>query len=192
MPTKIMHHDGLPIEVTDQAEAVINKLSAQVTKLTADHAAELATVRDAHSKELATRDATISDLQGKVVSDADMDARISARAALVADAVKIVPDLKHAGLSDADVRKAVVLAKCGDAAVNGKDASYIGARFDVLKDAAAGGQTQDTDPAARALAGIKTATLDSFGGVNLADAKKAEDDAYKASVERLKGKKAAA
>lgn len=56
---------------------------------------------------------------------------MKARAKLLADARTV-----HAGdfadLVDADIRRAAVVAKLGDAAVAGKSDAYIEARFDIL------------------------------------------------------------
>ena len=68
-------------------------------------------------------------------------------------------DVKTEGLSDAAIRKAVVVAKLGDA-VAGKSEAYIDARFDILSEDAA-----NADPFADAMKG-GTVTND---GANPAD-----------------------
>jgi hypothetical protein len=60
---------------------------------------------------------------------------VNARADLVATA-KAIADADYSGKSDAEIRKAAVVAKLGDAAISGKADAYIEARFDILADAA--------------------------------------------------------
>lgn len=140
MTLKTVTVDGIPIEVTDQGATVISTLqqrlsdsAANISKLTTDHAAAIA----AKDKDLAKKDAEIDDLKGKVLSDADLDKRVQARADLVSVASKIAKDVKTAGLSDAAIKKAVVVAKLGDAAITGKSEAYVEARFDMLAEDAA-------------------------------------------------------
>lgn len=133
--------DGLQVETTDAGAQAIEKLTGQLgdsKKALEDanttHTASLA----AKDKEIATKDAEIDKLKGKQLSDADLDARVEARATLVDTARKIDPDVKTAGVSDADIRKAVVSAKLGDDALKQKSDAYIEGRFDMLADAAGG------------------------------------------------------
>lgn len=146
--TRTVMVDGLPVETTDAGAQAIAKLQGQLqdsqstlTRATADHTAALA-LKDA---EIAKKDATIDDLQGKVLTDAALDARVQARGDLIATA-KRIHDADYTGKSDADVRKAAVVGKLGDAAIAGKPDAYIEARFDILADAA-----KPTDPVAHAL-----------------------------------------
>lgn len=141
---KTITFDGIAIQVTDQGAQAIEKMQKLLSdaasasaKLVADHAAAIA----AKDAELAKKDAAIDDLKKKVVSDAELDNRVQDRAALVGIAKIIVPTLKTDGVSDADIRKAVVIAKLGDAAVKDKPAAYIDARFDILAEDA--GKTVD-------------------------------------------------
>jgi uncharacterized protein len=98
----------------------------------AAHVAALA----AKDAELAKKDAEIDALKAKVLDDKALDAKVQARGDLIATANKIVKDVKTDGLSDADIRKAVVVAKLGDTALAGKTEAYIDARFDILADEA--------------------------------------------------------
>lgn len=127
--------DGLQVETTDAGAAAIEKLLGDKTKMSNDHAAVLAT-KDAaiaaKDAELAKKDAEIDALKVKVLDDAAIDKRVQDRADLIAIAGKIASEVKTAGLSDAAIRKAVVTAKIGDAAIAGKPDAYIDARFDIL------------------------------------------------------------
>lgn len=126
--------DGLTIETTEQGAQAIDKLSKQVAdakasadKAQADHAKALA-LKDG---ELAKKDAEIDSLKAKVLSDSQIDAKVQARADLIATA-KSIADADYTGKSEADIRKAAVVAKLGDAAVKDKGEAYIAARFDIL------------------------------------------------------------
>lgn len=118
----------------------------------ADHEKAIAAKDAALAKAEADRDAA----KAKVLSDADLDARVAARAALIDTAKRIAPEVKAQGLSDAALRKAVVVAKLGDA-VSGKSDAYIDARFDILAEDAA-----KADPVADAMRASdgKVVTLD--------------------------------
>lgn len=127
--------DGLSVSTTDQGAQAIEKL----TKDRDDARAALAAANAAHTTaiaakdaDLAKKDALIDAEKAKVLSDAEIDKRVRARADLVSAATKIVKDVKTDGVSDADLRKAVVTAKLGDAAVKDKAQAYIDARFEIL------------------------------------------------------------
>lgn len=129
--------DGLQVETTDAGAQAIDKLNGKLkeadksrTDLVATHDAAIAT-KDA---EIATKDAEIEALKAKVLTDADLDARVQARADLVAKAKALVKDFDAAGKADADIRKAVVVAKRG-AAMADKSEAYIDAAFDLLAEA---------------------------------------------------------
>lgn len=139
--------DGLQVEVTDAAAVAITKLQGQIAD--ADAAAKTAKEKAdeemaAKEKELAAKDAKIADLEKSQMTDAAIDARVAARAELIGKAKAIVKDAKLDGLSDGDIRKAVVSAKLGDAAIEGKSAAYIDARFDILSEG-----INDADPLAK-------------------------------------------
>ncbi|WMT85577.1 DUF2213 domain-containing protein [Pelagibacterium sp. 26DY04] len=183
MNLKTVTVDGIPVEVTDQGATVIATLQQRLadaakkaTEADTAHAAALA----AKDKEIATKDAEIDDLKAKVVDGAALDKLVADRAALVTVATKIAKDVKTDGLSDADIRKAVVTAKLGDAAVKDKSADYISARFDILAEDA-GKETTDTF----------RETLRS--GIQSNDSAMADEDkAYAASIADLNRKTEAA
>ncbi|WP_019564369.1 DUF2213 domain-containing protein [Agrobacterium sp. 10MFCol1.1] len=142
MTLKTVTVDGIPVEVTDQGAVVISTLqtrladaNAKAEKAEAAHTAALA----AKDAELAKKDAELDAIKGKVLSDADLDKRVQERADLITAAKAIAKDVKTEGLSDAAIRKAVVVAKIGDAAIAGKSEAYIDARFDHLVEEAAKG-----------------------------------------------------
>lgn len=163
MTTKIMNFDGLPIEVTDQAEAVINRQ----TKTIDTH---LATIGDrdktiaGHVQTIADRDKTIGELtvQLAAAKTVDVDGLVAARTALVSDAHKVVADLEVKGLSDHDVRKAVVVKALGDDAVKDKSEAVVEGMFTAL----VAGATKDgaPDPFKQALLGDKTTIVTNDNG----------------------------
>lgn len=139
MTLKTVTVDGIPVEVTDQGAVVIatlqGRLADAATKLSTTEAAH-ATAMAAKDADLAKKDAEIDDLKSKQITDAQIDERVKARGDLIAKA-KAIHDGDYAGKSDAEIRKAVVIAKIGDAAIAGKTDAYIDARFDLLVEDAA-------------------------------------------------------
>lgn len=120
--------DGFSVQTTEHGAQAIEKLQKQLNDARSDSTTLVAN----HDKEMATKDAEIATLKGQVMTDAQIDARVAARADLIARATKLADSLDFKGKSDADVRRAVVVAKLGDAAVAGKSEDYIAARFDTL------------------------------------------------------------
>ena len=138
MDLKTLIVDGLTVETTQDGLAAVNKIADaknEAVKALNDakvaHDAAIAT-KDA---ELAKKDAEIDALKAAKLSDAEIDAKVQARSDLLAKA-KSVADTDFTGLSDADIKKAAVVAKLGDAAIEGKTEAYIDARFDILVESA--------------------------------------------------------
>jgi hypothetical protein len=142
--------DGLTVSLETRDAEIVRR---HVEKLSTDLAGALQRVSDADKRakdaedksqaEIAKRDAQIDDLKAKVLSDADLDARVQARADLIATAKAIVGDVDFRGKPDAEVRKAVVVSKLGDKAVEGKTQAYLDARFDILAEDARATGTRD-------------------------------------------------
>jgi hypothetical protein len=132
----------------DKAAQVAASDAAIIEQFKTDQAKALADMKSSHEKdmsekekELAKKDAEIDKLKKDQLSDADLDKRVQDRADLIGKAKTIAKDAEIKGLSDADIRKAVVKKVLGDAAVADKSDAYIEARFDVLaEDAAKGDQ----------------------------------------------------
>lgn len=124
---KKMMVDGLTIETTEQGAQALEKLQKQIS----DGAGAVQALKDAHNTELAKRDAEIDALKAKVLTDADIQARVTARADLIGKA-KAVHDADYSGKSDSEIRRMAVVAKLGDAVVAGKPDAYVDARFDIL------------------------------------------------------------
>lgn len=128
-PMKTIVVDGISVEVSDASavslEAVSTRL-ADARKLADNRDGELAALRISHAADVAALTARIPDA-------VTMDAAITARMAVIDAARKVLgSNFDAAGKTDADVRKAVVTARLGDAKVTGKSDDYIASAFDVL------------------------------------------------------------
>jgi len=130
--------DGLTVDTTDTGAVAIQKLADDKNKVVrqlADAKIEHETAINAKDAELAVKDAEIDALKAAKLSDAEIDAKVQARSDLLTKA-KSVADTDFTGLSDADIKKAAVVAALGDAAIEGKTEAYIDARFDILVESA--------------------------------------------------------
>lgn len=141
MTLKTVTVDGIPVEVTDQGAVVIATLQTRLAdaakaaeKATADHAAAIS----AKDKDLAAKDAEIEKLKANQIDAAKLDKLVADRADIVGKAKAIVADIDVAGKTPADIRRAVVAKKLGDAAVKDKSDDYVEARFDLLAEDAKG------------------------------------------------------
>lgn len=169
--------DGISIETTDQGAQVIAKLQDSIAKLTADHEKAIAD-KDVEiatkDKEIADKDVKIKGLEDKVLDESALDARVTARADLIAKAKMVDADVKTDGLSDAAIRRAVVVASVGDS-VKDKSDAYIEARFDHLVE-----EHKDSGDTLKVLADQGTRPVPAgVGGA------KAQQAAYDASVSDL-------
>lgn len=132
--TRTVIVDGIPVESTEAGAMVIDTLQGKLrtageanAKLVDTHNAAIA----AKDTVIAAKDAEIEKLKAGQLTDAQLDARATARGDLLA-AAKRLNDADYTGKTDAEVRSIVVKAKCGDAAVTNQSADYIKARFDIL------------------------------------------------------------
>lgn len=158
MDLKTITVDGMPLQVSDQAAAVIDKLqkeasTAQIALDTAksEHDAKVAEMQST----IDTKDAEIDGLKEKILSDDDMSKMVSDTMAVLSDAKTLVDDdFKFSDLTPNGIRRAVVVDHMGD---NAKDKSqdYIDARFDGMLDAA---KQTGGDPARQAMLDGKTTT----------------------------------
>ena len=191
---KPMHRiviDGLTIEVGDQAREAIVKLQGQLadaTKQLSDATAAIA----AKDTELAQKDAAIS-AKDKDIEDAKkaiptgpaLDAMVAERAAVIDAAKAVDADIKTDGLSNADIKKAVVRKALGDSVVDGKLAgkseAYVDSFYDAHFDILASDQ-KSTAALADSLSGSRTVAA-------VGDAAKLEDAAFAATLSRFERKK---
>lgn len=141
LKTVVLGDKAVQVAVSDLA--AFETFKADSAKALADAKVEHDKAIAAKDAELAKKDAEIDALKAKVLSDADLDKRVQARADLITTAKAIAKDVKTEGLSDAAIRKAVVAAKLGDAAIADKADAYIDVRFDILAEDA---KKVSTDP----------------------------------------------
>ena len=138
MTTRKIVLDGITIETTDQGAEALQKLQTQNQTLT-DAAKTAQTAHDAaiaaKDKELAAKDAEIDALKKAALTDAQLDAKVQARAALIGKAQKLAKDADFAGKSDLEIMTVAVTAVRGADAVKDKSAAYIEAAFDLAVDA---------------------------------------------------------
>lgn len=130
LKTVVLGDKAVQVAIGDVA--AIDAFKADTAKTIADlnttHTAALAD----KDKQLATKDAEIDALKAKVVDGAALDKLVADRAILLDVARKIAKEAKFDGLDADGIKKAVVTAKLGDAALAGKSVDYINARFDIL------------------------------------------------------------
>ena len=137
MDLKTLIVDGLTVETTDTGAVAVQKLADDknlVVRQLADAKAEHETAINAKDAELAVKDAEIDALKAAKLSDAEIDAKVQARSDLLSKAHMVAKDADFTGLSDADIKKAAVVAVLGDTAIADKADAYIDARFDILCD----------------------------------------------------------
>lgn len=152
LKTVVLGDKAVQVAVSDVA--AIEAFKADSIKALADTKAEYEKIIATKDADLAKKDAAIDAEKAKVLSDADIDKRVQDRGDLIALATTIAKDVKTTGLADAAIRKAVVAAKLGDAAIAGKPEAYIDARFDILAEDAK--KVAGADPFARVVAdGLK-------------------------------------
>ncbi len=152
--------DCLSVEVTDAAEKAITKLQKDNADLaskveTAEQkaaddvkAAEDKAAADIAGKdtELAAKDTEIKELKDKQLSDAELDAKVEQRSALITKAAQVAKDADFAGKSDLEIKTIAVQAAQGDDFTKDKSPAYIDAAFDLIK-------AEKSDPVRDALKG---------------------------------------
>lgn len=152
-PLKTITVDGIPVEVTDQAVAVITKLITQMSDAKADLAKKdsefTAAIAD-HAKAIAAKDGEIAALKVQIPDAAKLESLSAERAELVDRAKALVPAFDAKGKSPDTIKREVVAAKLGDAAVKDRDASFIDGAFATLS------PDKGNDPLRSALGDTKT------------------------------------
>lgn len=160
---KIAMVDGLPIQTTDAGATAIAKLLGDVASLKQE-IVDLKATHDAKDKEkdeeLAKKDAALAAADAKVLDQAAIDKLVADRSALETQARAIFPEIATAGLSDAEIRAAVVVHKLGDDALKVDDsksadykAAFVDAQYDrVLADHAS--ESKGSDQLRDALTGV--------------------------------------
>lgn len=143
--TKNILVDGFQVEVTDAAEAAINKLLTKLSDAASaltNAEAKFATDKAALDAKIATLDAELATAKSNILTGDKLDAAVAERSKLVTDAKKIGGDKLDVSGTNADIKKRAVLAKLGDA-YKDRDAAFFDAAFE-LQIAGAGTQDRDT------------------------------------------------
>lgn len=156
--------DGVECEVSETAAQLVAKqdakhledakaAKARIDALEAESRAAKAETEKLKARADAAEEATKkAEAARKDAEDpAKLSSRIAARVALETAARKLAPDVKLDGLTDDDVRKAVVAKVHPEVRVDEKSAEYIAARFDVALE-----RLDTQDPIARARAAAVT------------------------------------
>ena len=127
MTTRKIVIDGITIETTDQGAEAIGKLQTEKQAIADAHDAAIA----AKDAELAAKDARIADLEKAQLTPEALDAKVQARADLLAKARLLAKDADFTGKADIDVIKTAVIAVRGADAVKDKTDAYVAAAFDL-------------------------------------------------------------
>ena len=134
--------DGLPVSLADEAavRAVLEKKDAAIasaTQATNDALAQVGTL----TGEKAALEKQLADAKA-AIEPAALDKLVADRADLVAQAKAVSADVVTDGKTDAEIRRAVVTAKLGDACP--ADDMAVAGAFAVLAKDAKPAATQDT------------------------------------------------
>jgi hypothetical protein len=122
--------DGLTFDAPAQLAQAVEKQNKAFEALQA----QIVTDKAAHDKALGEKDAKIEELEKAVVTDAALDRMVADRAEIVTKAKSIVADVKTDGVSNADIRRAVIAKQLGDKYSADWSDEYVGARFDAILD----------------------------------------------------------
>lgn len=134
MTTRKIVIDGITIETTDQGAEAIGKLQTEKQAIADAKAADKAahdTAIAAKDAELAAKDAKIADLEKAQLTDEALDAKVQARADLLAKAKVLAKDADFTGKADIEIMKTAVIAVRGADAVKDKSDAYVAAAFDL-------------------------------------------------------------
>lgn len=141
LATADMEGNNMTLQVVvlgDEAANVAVADAPKVEKFKADMAQRIADMEASHAKAIEAKDAELAKAQAakdsaeeKIMTDAALDARVEERTALLDSVKSLGVDVETKGLSDAAIRKAVVVAKYGDS-MKDKVEAYIDSRFDTL------------------------------------------------------------
>jgi hypothetical protein len=157
--------DGISISITDQGAQAIEKMQrlltdaetrvsardGQMAALASTHAAavaakdgELAALGSTHVATVAAKDGEIAALTARIPDAAAMDALVDQRVAVTAAARRALGDsFDPKGKTEAEMRRAVVTRRLGDAAVAGRPDEFFVAAFDTLVLADSAGRAPD-------------------------------------------------
>lgn len=131
--------DGITIETTTQGVQALTKLQQQLdahladkSKITTDHTSAIV-VKDT---EIGSLKLQLADAEKKIPTAETLDKMVADRLVIVDQAKKLAPKLVTTGLSDAELRRAAVVAKYGEELVKDSSEAEIAGMFKAaVKDA---------------------------------------------------------
>lgn len=124
--------DGISYEMSDQGAQLVARLNKQLSDAVEEDKKKEKELAKKDT-ELAAKDTRIAELEKSQITGDALDSAVAARAELIDRAKRIAPKIETKGLSDAGIKKAVVIAAVGDS-MKDKSEAYIDARFDMLAD----------------------------------------------------------
>lgn len=140
--------DGIDFEVTEQVAQAFKARLDRAEAETAAKEAELKKLRADLDASNGRADALDADLK-KVRADnapEKIDAKIKARADLLSKASAVCgSDFKADGLSDDEIKRAVIVKVSPEVKLDGKSADYVAARFDAALESFEAGEGDDVD-----------------------------------------------
>lgn len=124
--------DGIPYDAAPEVANALTKSQGE----TKDLKARLDTAATEHKTAIDRLTAEKDTLQEKLdaAGKRDIASEVKARVGLETSARKVLPETEHAkldGMSDADIRKAVVATKWPELKLDDKSADYIATRFEI-------------------------------------------------------------
>lgn len=129
-------HDGKTFQI-DAVGALLwdmrDKEMAALQKQLDAAEGKIAAMTTSHDEAIKAKNTEIETLKASQMDASKLDAAVAARASLIGDATKLLGDkFDFKGKTDADIRKAAVTKKMGDAAVKEKNDAWFDSAFDVL------------------------------------------------------------
>lgn len=173
--------DGIQYDAAPEVARALEKSTAEVARLTSELATATANA-DAAKGELATTktklEATTAELateKGKRSDQAAIAKAVQARVKLESDAARFVKLDKASEMSDKDIQVAAIKAHHKDVNLDGKSDEHIAIYFDAMLNLAPPQKQSDIVTGGRA----------AYVSTSHGDAQKAEDEAYKKSINNL-------
>lgn len=126
-------HDAVVTDLKADHGKALDALNGQIAAQKSANDGTVDALKADHVKAIEAKDGEIAALKAKMPDAAAMDALITARSAVIDAAKKLLGDkFDAAGKTDAEIRRAAVTKRLGDAAVANKSDEYIAAAFDTL------------------------------------------------------------
>lgn len=152
MGTKTIRHDGVSYELSEQGAELVEKLRADAAAATTKHETELKAAKDNASALQAKLDAATADLEKEKKAHADavkpekLREMISARVQLETMArAHLEEGVKLDSMKDDEIRAALIKVAYPSRKLDGKDASYVQAMFELAVEKLDGEREDDDE-----------------------------------------------